>query len=138
MLELMSSPSLQSAPSSRPPQGSKPECPICAIFLIRRSYGKRWWFRLLREPLVWGMRLIAWMDGLNDWKQKGRNADCKGCVRYLKNELEEKSPLFRFLNKFIGPYFKDLRDSALGQEEFGEAKRLAREAMEAEVKKPEA
>ena len=123
--------------ASSAPKGPKPACPICAIFLIQRSYGKRWWFRLLREPLVWGMRLLAWIDGLKEWKQKGVNPECKGCVRYLKSELEEKSPLFRWLNKFIGPPFKKLRDSALEQAEFGEAKRRAQQAMAAEAQNAE-
>ena len=39
-------------------------CKNCVLFLIKQCYGKHWWFRLVREPLVWGMRILAWWNGL--------------------------------------------------------------------------
>ncbi len=48
----------------------------------------------------------------------------------MKAELEEKSPAFSFLNGYIGPWFRTLRDSMLTQAELDEAKRYAQEMME--------
>ena len=104
-------------------------CNNCALFLIRRCYGKHWWFRLVREPLVWGMRILAWWNGIDARRHAVSNPECHGCVRFMKAELEEKSPAFRFLNAHIGPWFRTMRDSMLTQAELDEAKRYALEMM---------
>jgi hypothetical protein len=104
-------------------------CKNCVLFLIRRCYGKHCWFRLVREPLVWGMRIMAWWNGIDALRHAVTNPECHGCVRFMKTELEEKSPAFRLLNERIGPWFRTLRDSMLTQEELDEAKRYALETM---------
>jgi len=73
--------------------------------------------------------MLAWCNGLTAWKELGYQPECRGCVRFLKTELEETSPTYRFLNRFIGPRFKVLRDSMLNPLEFAEAKRIASEAV---------
>jgi len=104
-------------------------CKNCTMLLIRRCYGRNWWFRLVREPLMWGMRILAWWNKIDVRGHGTGNPECRGCIRFIKSELEEKSPAFVFLNKYIGLRFKVLRDSMLTQEDFGEAKRYAKEAM---------
>jgi hypothetical protein len=103
-------------------------CRNCALFLIRRCYKRHWWFRLIREPLVLCMRILAWWNGIDSRKHLVRRAECRGCVRFMKTELEEKSATFRFFDKRIGSHFKKLRDSMLQPEDFREAKRIADEA----------
>jgi hypothetical protein len=102
-------------------------CNNCALLLIRRCYIKHWWFRLIREPLICGMHILAWWNGINARHYAKNIPECCGCVRFMKANLEEKSAAFIFLNKYIGPRFKALRDSMLTQEDFEEAKRYARE-----------
>ena len=109
-------------------------CKNCVILLIRRCYGKHWWFRSVREPLVWGMRILAWWNGIDARRHAVSNPECHGCVRFMKAELEEKSPAFRILNGRIGPWFRTMRDSMLTQAELDEAKRYAREMMEPKQK----
>jgi hypothetical protein len=109
-------------------------CKNCVLFLIRRCYGRHWWFRLVREPLVWGMRILAWWNGIDARRHAVNNPECHGCVRFMKAELEEKSPAFRFLNERIGPWFRTMRDSMLTQAELDEAKRYALEMMEPKQK----
>jgi hypothetical protein len=109
-------------------------CKNCALFLVRRAYGKHWWFRLVREPLVWGMRILAWWNGIDARSHAVSNPECHGCVRFMKAELEEKSPTFRFLNDRMGTWFRTTRDSMLTQEELDEAKRRAKEMMEPKQK----
>ncbi len=112
------------------PQGLSPvTCTNCALLLIRRCYAKHWCFRLVREPMVWGMRILARWHGIDARSHAVRNQECHGCVRFMKAELEEKSSAFCFLNKFIGPWFRTFRDSMLTQAELDEAKRHAREMM---------
>ncbi|TWH47568.1 nitroreductase [Sporomusa sp. KB1] len=109
-------------------------CKNCAARLAKWCYGKHWWFRLIREPLLLGMRLLARWHRIDARTHVVRNPECHGCIRFMKAELEEKSPLFCFLNKHIGKRVNKLRDSMLAPEELAEAKRYAREAMEQKVK----
>nr|WP_320133494.1 hypothetical protein [uncultured Holophaga sp.] len=104
-------------------------CRNCVILVVRAGYLRRWWFPFLREPLILGMRILGVVHGIDAYRQEVRNPECKGCVRFLKAELEEKSPLFRFLNKLIGKRFNRLRDSLATQEELDRAKQVARERM---------
>ncbi|MDF2875186.1 MAG: hypothetical protein K0R22_1869 [Sporomusa sp.] len=103
-------------------------CKNCAYLLARWCYQRYWWFRLVREPLLLGMRLLAWWHGIDARNHVVSNSECKGCIRFMKNELEEKSAAFRFLNNSIGKRVSRLRDSMLTQQDLDEAKRYAREA----------
>jgi hypothetical protein len=98
--------------------------------LARIVYQRHWWFPLLREPLVMGMRILAWRHCIDARLHKVRDLSCRGCIRFIKAELEEKSPTFRFLNDRIGDHFSSLRNARLTQAELDEAKRFAKEAME--------
>jgi len=111
-------------------------CKNCALMLIRIVYRRHWWFPLLREPLLLGMRLLAQVHSIDSGRHEVRNPECKGCIRFMKAELEEKSPTFRFLNDMFGRKFTALRDSRLTGSELDEAKRYAREAMGPEKKQP--
>lgn len=103
-------------------------CRGCTLYLIRTCYEHNWWFHLFREPLVLGMRLLAWFHGIEVARQSVKLQSCDGCVRFMKAKLTERSPTFRFLNNLIGKKFNQLRDSMLSQEEIEEGKRLAKEA----------
>jgi hypothetical protein len=105
--------------------------------LARIVYRRHWWFPLVREPLVLGMRILAWHHRIDARRHVVRNPDCTGCIRFMKAELEEKSPVFRFLNNRIGDHFSNLRNARLTQAELNEAKRFARESMAADDEAPE-
>jgi hypothetical protein len=104
-------------------------CKNCALLLVRIAYKRCWWFPLVREPLLLGMRILAWRNSIDAESHRVRNPECSGCVRFMKAELEEKSATFRFLNERIGNRFTALRDARITQAERDEAKRVAREAM---------
>ena len=100
-------------------------CRNCGLYLIERCYARNWWFRLIREPLVWCMRILACLNHIDVWKYTAHHrSECRGCVRFLKAELEDKSTTYRFFDRIIGPRFKKLRDSMLQEAEFQEAKRI--------------
>jgi len=97
--------------------------------MIRRCYRDHWWFWLVREPLAAAMRLLAVVNGIRPKDYAARNPECRGCIRFIKAELEIRSAVFRFLNGFIGPRFRKLRDSMLEEKDFAEAKKHAAEMM---------
>lgn len=112
------------------PQNPSPViCKNCALMLARIIYRRHWWFPFVREPLVLGMRLLARWNRIDPGRHVVRNPECRGCIRFMKAELEEKSPTFRFLNNRIGERFTKLRNARLTQAELDEAKRFANEAM---------
>jgi hypothetical protein len=100
-----------------PSQRSPIVCKNCALMLARIVYRRHWWFPLVREPLVMGMRILAWWNGIDARKHAARSPGCAGCLRFMKADLEEKSPTFRRLNGWIGDYFSRLRNARLTQEE---------------------
>ncbi|MDR1938149.1 MAG: hypothetical protein LBQ73_06610 [Tannerellaceae bacterium] len=108
------------------------QCHGCALMLAMRCYEKHWWFHLVRDPLVWGMYFLAFSHGIDAKKHVVRKTFCKGCIRFMKAELEMKSPTFNFLNRFIGPWFAHTRNNMLTKKEMEEAKRFAQEAMNEE------
>lgn len=109
-------------------------CKNCALMLARLVCQRHWWFPLVREPLLMGMRILAWRHGIDAHSQQVRNPECQGCIRFMKAGLEEKSPTFRFLNNRIGSTFSSMRDARLTRAERDEAKRYAAEAMGLENK----
>jgi len=104
-------------------------CKNCALMLARIVYQRHWWFPLVREPLLLGMRILALGHRIDARKHAVRNPECRGCIRFMKAELEMKSATFRFLNDRIGERFTKLRNARLTQAELDEAKRFAKEAM---------
>jgi len=104
-------------------------CKNCAARLAKWVYEQHWWFRFIREPLLFGMRTLAWWHGIDARSHVVRNKECHGCIRFMKNELEEKSAFFRYLNATLGKRVNKLRDSMLTQQKLDEAKRYAQEAM---------
>lgn len=97
--------------------------------MIRRCYKAHWWFRLVREPLVAGMRLLAVVNGILPKDYAAGNPECHGCLRFIKAELEVRSATFRFLNGLIGLKFRTLRDSMLEENDFIAARKRAAEMM---------
>jgi|WetSurMetagenome_2_1015567.scaffolds.fasta_scaffold15957_4 hypothetical protein len=103
------------------------ECKICGIYMVEKCYKKHWWFHIVRDPLVWGMKYLAWCNGIDAKKYSVCQTRCKGCIRFIKAELTEKSPTFNFLNTFIGPWFSNIRNPMLTDDDINDAKRLADE-----------
>ncbi len=110
-------------------EGSAVACGACVIRLMRKCYAGCWWFPLLREPLVAGMRFLGRVNGLTAERYAPNHPECRGCLRFLKADLEKKSGAFRLLNRFIGPWFRKLRDARLSQADLEAAKEYAREMM---------
>lgn len=102
-----------------------PECASCTLGLVQLAYGRGFRFRAFREPLVFGMRVLARWHRIEVRSLPVRHCRCQGCLRFLKNELKLKSPLFRALNDKVNPLFNRLRDALVTSDEKAEAKRFA-------------
>jgi len=97
------------------------------MHLVLLCYERRVWFRMFREPLVMGMRLLSWWHGVDPNAYPVRAEACRGCIRFRKNVLKQVSPTFRVLNGLVNPWFNSLRDSLVTEQEKLEAKRLPAE-----------
>lgn len=111
-------------------QKKQAKCNTCTIQLVELCYKRKLWFRLFREPLILGMRIMCWWHRIDPREYQVRHERCYGCIRFMKVALKEKSPVFVRLNDLVNPVFNSLRDSIVTPEEKEEAKRFAKEAME--------
>jgi hypothetical protein len=101
-------------------------CSTCTIQLVRAAYRRAPWFRLLREPLRLGMRLLAWLHRIDPDEYEVRTPACRGCLRFYKVALKERSGLFRWLNQRANPLFDALLERITTPEELQQAKGYAR------------
>ena len=97
---------------------------------VRTAYGRVWWFRLVREPLRVGMILMARIYRIDVNNYIVRSEQCRGCVRFLKTALKERSWIFNRLNEIINPLFDRIIEKNLTAEEIQEAKRFAKESTQ--------
>lgn len=82
------------------------------------------------EPLLFGMRIMAWWHKIDARRYPVGNPACKGCIRFMKNELKQKSPTFRWLNDRFNPVFNRWRDSYVTSTEKAEARKFAETAAQ--------
>lgn len=104
-------------------------CTTCTLQLVQLCYARTWWFRLFREPLLAGMRLLARWHHINPCDYAVRTPACYGCIRFMKVALKEKSPTFRWLNFRIDPFFNRVRNALLTEEEIAQARAFAGKAF---------
>lgn len=108
-------------------------CNICTIHLVEMAYRRAPWFRLVREPLKAGMRLMAFIQRIDPDVYEVRSPECYGCMRFYKVALKEKSSLFRWLNGLVNPHFDALIERILTEEEVQLAQAYARAAMSGDL-----
>ena len=71
------------------------------------------------------MRVLAWRHQIRLDNYNVRSEQCYKCLRFIKNELKVRSPLFCRLNDIINPHFNRIRNGLLTPEEIAEAKDLS-------------
>ena len=103
-------------------------CNTCTIQLVNIAYRRAPWFRLVREPLKLGMRVLAWLYRINPTEYDVRATACYGCLRFYKTSLKERSALFRWLNDRVNPLFDNLLERIVSTDEVKQAKTYARAA----------
>jgi hypothetical protein len=103
-------------------------CNTCTIMLVKKAYGRDPWFRLFREPLRWGMMVMAKLYRIDPERYAVRSEQCRGCLRFVKTALKDRSTLFNRLNESMNPLFDRMIECIVTAEEIGEAKRFAKES----------
>jgi len=113
-------------------QGAAEEnsCKICTIRLEQLCYERAWWFRAFREMLATGIRGFAFAYGIRAESHPVRSPLCHRCLRFRKNTLKSRSPLFNWLDGYLNPVFNRVRDSLLSSEEKEFARGLALRASD--------
>ena len=107
-------------------------CRICTIRLEQLCYQRAWWFRAFREVLATGIRFFALAYRIPADHRLARSAMCFKCLRFRKNALQARSPLFTWLDGYLNPVFNRARDALLTPEELEKARELARRAADPE------
>ena len=111
-------------------------CNTCTIRLVYTAYSRAPWFRLVREPLRYGMVVMGWWHGIDPKRYHVYTEGCRGCIRFTKEGLKERSALFRWLNGRINPMFDCILGGIVTAEEVVEAKQYAREATRCPPQQP--
>ena len=70
----------------------------------------------------------AFLLGIDPRQASRGHLDCRGCMRYLKDQLKARSWAFRWMNDRIDPVFNRLRDTMVSEDEIEEARVFARQA----------
>jgi hypothetical protein len=100
-------------------------CNTCTIMLVKKTYEKIWWFRFVREPLKWCMVLMGILYHIDTERYPVRTEQCRGCLRFMKTALKDRSALFRLLNGLVNPVFDRIMEQIVTADDTGEAKRHA-------------
>ena len=108
------------------------QCNSCTRYLVDICLKKSLAFRLFRAPMISAMRIMSYFHGIDLKDYPVRTERCRSCVRFMKNALKQKSPVFARLNDLINPYFNRYRDHLVTEDDKARAKSLAAEFMEYE------
>lgn len=108
----------------------KPVCNVCTVRLVESAYRRAPWFRLLREPLRAGMRIMTLLYRVDPDEYEVRTPSCRRCMRFNKIALKEKSALFRLFNRLVNPVFDAMIERILSPQELLDARSFARSAMD--------
>jgi hypothetical protein len=119
-------------PTEIPQPSPASGCRICTIRLEQICYQRAWWFRIFREILATGIRGFALAYRIPANHRLARSAMCFKCLRFRKNALQARSPLFNRLDAYLNPLFNRARDALLTPEELEKARELARRAADPE------
>jgi hypothetical protein len=108
-------------------------CGNCTLKLVTIAYQRAPWFRLLREPLKLGMRLLSRIHHVDTTEYLVRTPACYDCIRFYKVALKERSAIFRLLHSGINPVFDFVIEKIVTVEERQQSKRHAQAASEDRV-----
>ena len=103
-------------------------CNTCTLKLVTIAYRRKPVFRLFREPLKISMRIFSWLYHIDPEQYEVRTPACRGCIRFYKLALKERSGLFRWLNKLINPLFDRMIESIVTEDELSTVKDYGRKA----------
>lgn len=115
--------------------GKNAICGTCTLKLVAIAYQRAPWFRLLREPLKLGMRVLSSIHRVNTADYVVRTPACYNCIRFYKVALKEKSATFRWIHAWINPLFDHFLERIVTDEELRRAKTYAQAASQGDLNK---
>lgn len=100
---------------------------MCTLKLVVIAYQRKPWLRLVREPMLAGMRILArWHHIRREVEEYPfPTANCCGCIRFYKTLLFRKSRTFRWLHGRLNPIFNYFIDRIITQDERKRAREYA-------------
>jgi hypothetical protein len=113
-------------------------CNTCTLKLVDIAYRRAPWFRLIREPLKLGMRLLIVFHQVKPDEYILRTPACNNCFRFYKLALKENSSVFRWFNARINPVFDIALEKIVSKNELEDAKAYARRATHGDLTPDEA
>jgi len=113
-------------------------CGNCTLKLVAIAYRRAPWFRLLREPLKLGMRLLSRIHHVDTSEYLVRTPACYNCIRFYKVALKEKSAVFRWLHSGINPVFDYCLEKIVTVEERQQSRQYAQSASQGNLSEDEA
>ena len=112
-------------------------CNTCTLKLAMIAYRRAPWFRLLREPLKLGMRLLARIHHVNAGEYIVRTPACYNCIRFYKVALKDRSATFRWLHRWLNPAFDYVLEKIVTRQELSQSKSYAQEASQGSLSEDE-
>ncbi len=108
----------------------RPACGMCTFKCAMIAYRRAPWFRLVREPMLVGMRFFAFMHHIEPEVETFPfpTVTCHQCIRFYKSVLLKKSPTFRWLHGRVNPLFNYFMDRIVTKEERQQARLYAQAA----------
>jgi hypothetical protein len=105
----------------------RPICGMCTLKCAMIAYRCSPWFRLIREPMLVGMRFVAIIHQVEPEVEAFPfpTATCHKCIRFYKLVLFKKSSTFRWLHSRVNPIFNYFMDRIVTQEERKQAREYA-------------
>jgi len=100
---------------------------MCTFKCVTIAYKRAPWLRLVREPMILGMRYFA---AVHDVHGEVRDfpfptAACRNCIRFYKTVLFRHSKSFRWLHGRANPIFNYFMDRIVTKEERKQAHEYA-------------
>ena len=113
-------------------------CGTCTLKLVSIAYRRAPWFRLIREPMLAGMRFFALIHHIDVSEYKFPVTACHNCVRFYKTALMGKSASFRWLHSWMNRLYDYFLEGKIVTEvELGRAKTYARAATKGTLSQEE-
>ena len=100
---------------------------MCQLKCVAIAYHRAPSLRLVREPMLIGMRLFSLFHGIQDEVRAYPfpTAACHNCIRFHKSVLMRRSRWFRRLHGAVNPVFKYFMDRIVTREERKQARDYA-------------
>lgn len=108
-------------------------CRLCTRHIVGVCRGKSLPFTLTEALLAACVRTAALLLGIRMDEAVAHTPRCRGCMRFTRNALRQKSPVFARLDRLVNSFFTMYCERLCPEKELTMAKSMAAEFMEFEA-----